>query len=75
MTFAAASGFVAAFWIDRFDHKRALLVLYAGCIVATAFTGRCGPAMAPVSSSAEPRLRGSFMIGFTRRLAVGGACA
>jgi predicted MFS family arabinose efflux permease len=39
-TFAAsASGFVAAFWIDRFDHKRALLFLYSGFIVAT---GLCG---------------------------------
>jgi predicted MFS family arabinose efflux permease len=39
-TFAAAgSGFVAAFWIDRFDHKRALLFLYGGFIVAT---GLCG---------------------------------
>ena len=36
---AAASGFVAAFWIDRFDHKRALLVLYGGFIVATALCG------------------------------------
>jgi predicted MFS family arabinose efflux permease len=36
---AAASGFVAAFWIDRFDHKRALLALYAGFIVATALCG------------------------------------
>jgi predicted MFS family arabinose efflux permease len=32
-TFAAAtSGFVAAFWIDRFDHKRALLALYTGSL-------------------------------------------
>jgi len=39
-TFAAAvSGFVAAFWIDRFDRKRALLGLYAGFIVATALCG------------------------------------
>src|SRR5262250_1158840 len=39
-TFAAsASGFVAAFWIDRFDHKRALLFLYGGFIVATALCG------------------------------------
>jgi predicted MFS family arabinose efflux permease len=39
-TFAAAvSGFVAAFWIDRFDRKRALLVLYAGFIVTTALCG------------------------------------
>jgi len=39
-TFAAAtSGFVAAFWIDRFDHKRALLALYGGFIVATALCG------------------------------------
>jgi predicted MFS family arabinose efflux permease len=36
---AAASGFVAAFWIDRFDHKRALLALYAGFVVATALCG------------------------------------
>ncbi len=36
---AAASGFVAAFWIDRFDHKRALLFLYGGFIVATALCG------------------------------------
>ena len=27
---AAASGFVAAFWIDRFGRKRALLAMYAG---------------------------------------------
>jgi predicted MFS family arabinose efflux permease len=39
-TFAAAvSGFVAAFLIDRFDHKRALLVLYGGFILATALCG------------------------------------
>ena len=39
-TFAAAvSGFVAAFWIDRFDRKGALLPLYAGFIVATALCG------------------------------------
>src|SRR5262249_54955830 len=36
---AAASGFIAAFWIDRVDHKRALLALYGGFIVAT---GLCG---------------------------------
>jgi predicted MFS family arabinose efflux permease len=36
---AAASGFVAAFWIDRFDRKHALLGLYAGFIVATALCG------------------------------------
>ena len=36
---AAASGFLAAFWIDRFDRKRALLALYAGFIVATALCG------------------------------------
>jgi predicted MFS family arabinose efflux permease len=36
---AAASGFFAAFWIDRFDRKRALLGLYAGFIVATALCG------------------------------------
>jgi predicted MFS family arabinose efflux permease len=36
---AAASGFVAAFWIDRLDRKRALLGLYAGFVVATALCG------------------------------------
>ena len=36
---AAASGFLAAFWIDRLDRKRALLGLYAGFIIAT---GLCG---------------------------------
>jgi len=36
---AAASGFIAAFWIDRFDHKRVLLALYAGFVVATALCG------------------------------------
>src|SRR5436190_7514725 len=39
-TFAAAvSGFIAAFWIDRFDRKHALLILYAGFIVSTALCG------------------------------------
>jgi predicted MFS family arabinose efflux permease len=39
-TFAAAlSGFVAAFRIDRFDRKRALLTLYTGFIVATVLGG------------------------------------
>jgi predicted MFS family arabinose efflux permease len=39
-TFAAGgSGFAAAFVIDRFDRKRALLALYAGFIVATAACG------------------------------------
>jgi predicted MFS family arabinose efflux permease len=33
---AAASGFMAAFWVDRVDRKRALLGLYAGFAVATA---------------------------------------
>jgi predicted MFS family arabinose efflux permease len=36
---AAASGFVAAFWIDRFSRKRALLAMYTGFIVATALCG------------------------------------
>ena len=36
---AAASGFVAAFWIDRFDRKRALLGLYGGFVLATALCG------------------------------------
>lgn len=39
-TFAAAiSGFLAAFVIDRFDRKHALLGLYAGFVLAT---GACG---------------------------------
>jgi predicted MFS family arabinose efflux permease len=39
-TFAAAvSGFVAAFWIDRFGRKRAVLTMYAGFIVATLLCG------------------------------------
>lgn len=36
---AAASGFVAAFWIDRFGRKRALLTMYTGFVVATALCG------------------------------------
>ena len=36
---AAASGFVAAFWIDRFGRKRALLAMYTGFVVATALCG------------------------------------
>jgi predicted MFS family arabinose efflux permease len=36
---AAASGFVSAFWIDRFGRKRALLTMYAGFIVATVLCG------------------------------------
>lgn len=36
---ACASGFVAAFWVDRFDRKYALLVLYFGLIVATTACG------------------------------------
>jgi len=36
---AAASGFIAAFWIDRVDRKRALLALYGGFVVATALCG------------------------------------
>ena len=36
---AAASGFVAAFWVDRFDRKRGLLTLYVGFIGATALCG------------------------------------
>jgi predicted MFS family arabinose efflux permease len=36
---AAASGFVAAFWIDRLGRKRALLAMYAGFIIATALCG------------------------------------
>src|SRR5512138_1988498 len=36
---AAASGFVAAFRIDRYGRKRALVTMYAGFIVATALCG------------------------------------
>lgn len=36
---AAASGFVAAFRIDRYGRKRALLALYAGFVLATALCG------------------------------------
>jgi len=36
---AAASGFISAFWIDRFGRKRVLLTLYAGFIVATTLCG------------------------------------
>src|SRR5262245_34089741 len=32
---AAASGFLAAFFVDRFDRKRALLTLYAGLTLGT----------------------------------------
>src|SRR5947207_3359986 len=32
---AAASGLLAAFLVDRFDRKRALLVLYAGLVLGT----------------------------------------
>ena len=36
---AAASGFISAFWIDRFGRKRALLTMYSGFVVATALCG------------------------------------
>jgi predicted MFS family arabinose efflux permease len=36
---AAASGFISAFWVDRFGRKRALLAMYAGFIMATALCG------------------------------------
>ena len=36
---AAASGFLAAFWIDRVGRKRALLSMYGGFLVATALCG------------------------------------
>jgi predicted MFS family arabinose efflux permease len=36
---AAASGFISAFWIDRFGRKRALLAVYSGFVVATALCG------------------------------------
>jgi predicted MFS family arabinose efflux permease len=52
---AAAGGFVAAFWIDRWDHKTALLALYAGFTVAT---GVCG-----LASSYEWLLAGRIVAG------------
>jgi predicted MFS family arabinose efflux permease len=36
---AAASGLLAAMFMDRFDRKRSLLVIYAGFIVATLLCG------------------------------------
>jgi predicted MFS family arabinose efflux permease len=36
---AAASGFVAVFWVDRVSRKRSLLVMFGGLIVATALCG------------------------------------
>jgi predicted MFS family arabinose efflux permease len=36
---AAASGFVAAFWIDRFSRRRSLLTVYTGFVIATALCG------------------------------------
>lgn len=36
---AAASGFIAAFVIDRYDRRKALLALYAGFLVATVLCG------------------------------------
>src|SRR5262245_41829694 len=36
---AAASGLLAAMFMDRFDRKRSLLFIYAGFIVATLFCG------------------------------------
>src|SRR5512144_678385 len=54
---AAASGFVAAFWIDRFDRKRALLALYAGFVVAT---GLCGFAPGYGALLAARVLAGAF---------------
>jgi predicted MFS family arabinose efflux permease len=62
---AAASGFVAAFWIDRFDRRRALLWLYAGFIVATALCG-----VAPIIRccswrASSPALFGGVLGGLT----------
>jgi predicted MFS family arabinose efflux permease len=36
---AAASGFVAVFWVDRVSRKRSLLVMFGGLTVATALCG------------------------------------
>jgi DHA1 family inner membrane transport protein len=36
---SAAMGLLGGFWLDRFDRKRALLLLYAGFIVATLACG------------------------------------
>src|SRR5436190_3890053 len=54
---AAASGFIAAFWIDRFDHKRALLALYGGFIIAT---GLCGLAPSYLLLLAARVVAGAF---------------
>jgi predicted MFS family arabinose efflux permease len=36
---SALAGFSGAFWLDRVDHKRAMLVLYAAFVVATVSCG------------------------------------
>ncbi len=36
---SALAGFSGAFWLDRVDHKRAMLVLYAAFVAATASCG------------------------------------
>ncbi len=36
---AAASGFVAVFWVDHVSRKRALLIMFGGLVVATALCG------------------------------------
>lgn len=36
---AAASGFVAVFWVDRVSRKRSLLWMFGGLVVATALCG------------------------------------
>ena len=36
---AAASGFVAVFWVDRVSRKHALLAMFAGLVTATALCG------------------------------------
>ncbi len=54
---AAASGFVAAFWIDRYDRKRALVAVYLGFVVATAL---CGVANSYVLLLAARVVAGAF---------------
>jgi predicted MFS family arabinose efflux permease len=41
---AAVSGFLAAFFVDRYDRKKVLLLGYAGFLIGTLFCGedRCG---------------------------------
>jgi predicted MFS family arabinose efflux permease len=63
-TFAAGvSGFAAAFVIDRFDRKRALLALYAGFIAATAACGLAPSFEALLATRVAAGLFGGVMSG------------